>query len=160
MVKTFTPNKETVSRKWYVIDLDGLVLGRAASAIAVVLLGKHKADYAAHVDNGDFVIAVNAAKIRVTGKKMTDKNYYRASGWPGAIKSRTLREMLDRDPGRVIELAVKNMLPKNRLGRTLLRKLKVYSGEGPVHAFKAQKPEPFPEHVLNRMIRGEGSNND
>jgi len=155
MVKTYAPNNATVSRRWYKIDLDGLVLGRAASAIATVLIGKHKADYAPHVDNGDFVIAVNASKIRVTGKKMTDKFYYRHSGWPGGLRSRSLEEMMQRDPARVIELAVKNMLPKNRLGRALLKKLKVYKDEGPSHRFKAQQPEPFPAHVLDRMVRGE-----
>ncbi len=155
MVKTYAPNKTTVERKWCKLDLDGLVLGRAASAIATVLLGKHKADYAPHVDNGDFVIAINASKIRVTGKKMTDKIYYRHSGWPGSLRQRTFEEMLKRNPRRVIELAVKNMLPKNRLGRALLKKLKVYADEGPSHGFDAQKPDPFPKHVLDRMIRGE-----
>lgn len=155
MVKTFAPNKATVNRKWYIIDLDGLVLGRASSAIATVLMGKHKADFAPHVDNGDFIIAVNAEKIRVTGKKRTDKIYYRHSGWPGGLRERNFEDMLKRDPRRVIELAVKNMLPKNRLGRALLKKLKVYSGQGPSHGFKAQQPEKFPSHVLDRMIRGE-----
>jgi large subunit ribosomal protein L13 len=155
MVKTFAPSKATVERKWYILDLDGLVLGRAASAIAVVLMGKHKADFASHVDNGDFVIAINASKIRATGKKLTDKMYYRHSGWPGGLRTRSLQEMMDRDPGRVIELAVKNMLPKNRLGRALLNKLKVYADKGPAHGFDAQKPEPFPAWVLDRMIRGD-----
>lgn len=155
MVKTFIPNKETVERKWYVLDIDGLVLGRAASAIATVLLGKHKADFAPHVDNGDFVIVVNASKVKVTGAKSTDKMYWRHSGYPGAIKSRTFEEMIKRDPRRVIELAVKNMLPKNRLGRAILKKLKVYSGEGPSHKFKAQTPDEFPKYILDRMIRGE-----
>ncbi len=155
MVKTYTPKKEAVERRWYIIDLDGLVLGRAASAIAVVLMGKHKAEWAPHVDAGDFVVAVNAAKVRVTGRKETDKLYWRHSGYPGAIRSRTFRQMMQRDPRRVIELAVKNMLPKNRLGRSLLRKLKVYADEGPSHKYEAQKPEPFPEHVLDRMVRGE-----
>jgi large subunit ribosomal protein L13 len=155
MVKTYAPNKATVSRKWYLIDLDGLVLGRAASAIATVLIGKHKPDYAPHVDNGDFVIAVNAEKIKVTGKKLTDKMYYRHSGWPGGLRALSLDEMLKRDPARVIELAVKNMLPKNRLGRALLRKLKVYSDKGPSHGFQAQQPEPFPAYVLDRMVRGD-----
>jgi len=155
MVKTFTPNKATVERRWYTLDLDGLVLGRAASAIAMVLLGKHKADFARHVDNGDFVIAVNASKIRVTGKKETDKIYYRHSGYPGALRSRTFGEMMKRDPRRVIELAVKNMLPKNRLGRALLRKLKVYSNEAPAHGHAAQKPEPFPAYIIASKVRGE-----
>ena len=155
MVKTYTPNKTTVERKWYLLDLDGLVLGRAASAIAIVLLGKHKADFAPHVDNGDFVIVVNADKVRVTGKKTTDKLYWRHSGYPGSIKSRTFEQMMERDPRRVIELAVKNMLPKNRLGRAILKKLKVYSGGGPSHAFSAQQPEPCPEEILNRVIKGD-----
>jgi large subunit ribosomal protein L13 len=155
MVKTFSPNNVTVERKWYLLDLDGLVLGRAASAIAVVLMGKHKADFASHVDNGDFVIAINASKIKATGKKLTDKMYYRHSGWPGGLRTRSLHEMMQRDPGRVIELAVKNMLPKNRLGRSLLGKLKVYSDAGPSHGFQAQQPEPFPAHVIGRMTRGD-----
>lgn len=155
MVKTFTPTKATVERRWYILDLDGLVLGRAASAIAFVLMGKHKADFAPHMDNGDFVIAINAKKIRATGNKMSDKMYYRHSGWPGALRERSLSEMMDRDPARVIELAVKNMLPKSRLGRSLLRKLKVYAHAVPGHGFSAQKPEPFPAHVIGRMIRGE-----
>jgi large subunit ribosomal protein L13 len=157
MVKTFSPNKSTVDRKWYLLDLDGLVLGRAASAIAHVLIGKHKADYAPHVDNGDFVIAINASKIKYTGQKYTDKIYWRHSNYPGGIKSRTLEEMLDRDPRRVIELAVKNMLPKNRLGRALLSKLKVYSDGGPSHKFDAQKPEDFPKYILERR-KSEGKN--
>jgi large subunit ribosomal protein L13 len=155
MVKTFAPNKATVERRWYILDLDGLVLGRASSAIAVVLMGKHKADFAPHVDNGDFIIAINAAKIKATGKKLTDKMYYRHSGWPGGLRTRSLQEMMDRDPSRVIELAVKNMLPKNRLGRSLLLKLKVYADAGPAHGFTAQKPEPFPAHVIGRMTRGD-----
>ena len=155
MVKTFAPNKATIERRWFILDLEGLVLGRAASAIATVLIGKHKADFAPHVDNGDFVIAINASRIRVTGKKLTDKMYYRHSGWPGALRTRSLQEMMDRDPARVIELAVKNMLPKNRLGRALLKKLKVYADEGPAHGFEAQQPEPFPAWVLERMVRGE-----
>src|SRR4030042_4445094 len=135
MVKTFTRNKTTVELRWYLLDLDGLVVGRAASAIATVLIGKPKPDYAPHVDNGDFIIAVNASKIRVTGKKETDKLYWRHSGYPGAIRSRTFQQMMKRDPRRVVELAVKNMLPKNRLGRALLKKLKVYADEGPSHAY-------------------------
>jgi len=155
MVKTFAPNKNTVERKWYKLDVDGLVLGRAASAIAQVLIGKHKPDYAQHVDNGDFVIVVNASKIKVTGAKFTDKLYYRHSGYPGSIKSRTFEEMMKRDPRRVIELAVKNMLPKNRLGRALLKKLKVYSDEGPKHAHKAQQPDEFPSYILESKMRGD-----
>jgi len=157
MVKTFVPNKDTVSRKWYILDMDGLVLGRAASAIATVLLGKHKPDYAPHVDNGDFVIVINADKVKVTGKKASDKLYWRHSGYPGAIKSRTFQEMMDRDPRRVIELAVKNMLPKNRLGRAIIKKLKVYTGDGPSHGHAAQQPEPFPEYILEKVIRGDKS---
>jgi large subunit ribosomal protein L13 len=155
MVKTFTPTKETVNRQWYILDIDGLVLGRAASAIATVLLGKHKPDYSPHMDNGDFVIVINAAKVKVTGNKETDKNYYRHSGYPGGIKSLTFREMMDRDPSRVIELAVKNMLPKNRLGRAILNKLKVYNDAGPQHKYTAQQPEKFPQYIIDTMSRGE-----
>jgi large subunit ribosomal protein L13 len=149
------PNKTTVERKWYVLDVDGLVLGRAASAIATVLLGKHKADFAKHVDNGDFVIVINADKVRVTGKKFTDKIYWRHSGYPGAIKQRTFAEMMERDSRKVIELAVKNMLPKTSLGRAILLKLKVHTGPVPTHGFSAQQPEPFPQYILDRVIKGD-----
>ncbi len=155
MVKTFSPNNMTVDRRWYVLDVDGLVLGRAASAIATVLIGKHKPDYAPHVDNGDFVVVVNASKIRVTGAKASGKKYWRHSGYPGSIKSRTFEEMMKRDSRRVIELAVKNMLPKNRLGRALLKKLKIYSGEAPPHGFDAQQPEPFPPYIIDSKTRGD-----
>ena len=155
MVKTYVPNKDTVERNWVLIDLDGLVLGRAASAIAFVISGKHKPDYAPHVDNGDFVISINADKVKVTGNKVKDKMYYRHSGWPGALKERSFGDMMERDSRKVIQLAVKNMLPKNKLGRALIKKLKVHANAGPSHQFKAQAPGEFPAHVLNRMKRGD-----
>ncbi len=147
--KTHTPRKEELDRRWWVIDLDGKTLGRAAAAIAHVIIGKHKPDYTPHLDNGDFVIAVNCDKVRVTGKKMGDKMYYRHSGYPGAIKEESLEHLLQRKPEKVIEFAVKNMLPKNRLGRKMQRKLKVYAG--PDHPHQAQNPEPFPDRYIKAV---------
>lgn len=146
MKMTYFPKKGDISRKWYIIDLDGMTLGRAASSIAIVLNGKHRSDYVPYDDNGDFVIAINAAKVKVTGLKDLRKIYYRHSGYPGAIKSATFHEMMKKDPRRVVELAVKRMLPQNKLGDRLIRKLKVYRGAD--HKHRAQKPEPFPEHIF------------
>lgn len=155
MNKTHTPRADELDRRWWVIDLEGKTLGRAAAAIAHVLIGKHKPDYTPHLDNGDFVIAVNCNKLRVTGKKMKDKFYYRHSGYPGAIKEESLEHLLKRKPERVIELAVKNMLPKNRLGRKMHRKLKVY--KGPDHPHQAQNPEPFPDKYI-KVVKEEKEN--
>ena len=126
-------------RKWYVIDAQNLVLGRLAVEIANRLRGKNKPNFSPHVDTGDYIIVVNADKIRLTGKKLTDKIYYRHTGYPGGIKSMTAKEMLARKPQRLLELAVKRMLPKNRLGDAMYRKLKVYAS--PEHPHVAQQPE-------------------
>ncbi len=156
MNKTHTPKPEDIERRWWVIDLEGKTLGRAAAAIAHVLIGKHKPDYTPHLDTGDFVIAVNCDKVRVTGKKMHDKMYYRHSGYPGSLREETFEQLLKRRPERVIELAVKNMLPKNRLGKAMRRKLKVYAG--PRHPHKAQGPEEFPEKFIKTVkeVRQDG----
>ena len=140
-MKTFVANIETRQRDWWVVDAEGRTLGRLATQIADALRGKRKPDYTPHVDTGDFVIVVNAEKIAVTGDKRTKKIYYRHSGYPGGIRSRTLGEMLDRRPEEVIRKAVAGMLPRNRLARQQLRKLKVYAG--PEHPHAAQKPQPM-----------------
>lgn len=138
-MKTFVAKPETRNRAWYVVDAEGQTLGRMATGIADLLRGKGKPDYTPHVDTGDFVVVVNAEKVRVTGNKLDSKRYWRHSGYPGGIRSRTLREMLDRQPEEVIRKAVKGMLPRNRLARKQLTKLKVYAG--PDHPHEAQKPE-------------------
>ncbi|MCP4396258.1 MAG: 50S ribosomal protein L13 [bacterium] len=138
-MKTEFAKKESVERKWYVIDAQGLVLGRLAVVIAKKLRGKDKAIFSPHVDTGDFVVVVNADKIRLTGKKLDDKMYYRHTGYPGGIRSINARDLLRRKPERVLETAVKGMLPKNRLGRQMYKKLKVYAGTDHPHA--AQQPE-------------------
>jgi large subunit ribosomal protein L13 len=140
-MKTFVATPSTAERNWYVVDANGRTLGRLATQIADALRGKRKPEYTPHIDTGDFVIVVNAEKIAVTGDKRTAKLYYRHSGYPGGLKSRTLQEMLDRRPEEVIRLAVKGMLPRNRLARKQLTKLKVYAG--PDHPHAAQKPQPF-----------------
>ena len=139
--KTYTAKPGEITRHWYVVDADGQTLGRLATRIADTLRGKRKPEYTPHCDTGDFVIVVNAEKISVTGNKRQEKRYYRHSGYPGGLRSRTLQEMLDRRPEEVIRRAVKGMLPRNRLGRAQLRKLKVYAG--PDHPHAAQKPEPM-----------------
>jgi large subunit ribosomal protein L13 len=138
-VKTYSAKPEEIVRRWYLVDADGRTLGRLASRIATILRGKDKPIYTPHLDCGDYVIVVNAEKIHVTGKKLDEKMYYRHSGYPGGLKAFTLREMLERTPERVITLAVKRMLPKNKLGRHMLKKLKVYAG--PEHPHDAQNPE-------------------
>ncbi len=134
-------NKATRERRWYVVDAAGKTLGRLATQIADVLRGKHKPEYTPHVDVGDFVIVVNAERVAVTGRKREQKIYYRHSGYPGGLRQRTLAEQLERQPEEVIRLAVKGMLPRNRLARQQLRKLKVY--RGPDHPHQAQRPEPL-----------------
>lgn len=138
-MKTEFAKKETVQRKWYVIDAQDQVLGRLAAEIARRLRGKHKPIYSPHVDTGDYIIVVNADKIRLTGKKMENKVYYRHTGYPGGIKSITAEQLLRRKPERLLEHAVKGMLPKNRLGRRMYKKLKVYAR--PDHPHAAQQPE-------------------
>jgi large subunit ribosomal protein L13 len=138
-MKTWNAKPGEVERRWYLVDADGKTLGRLATRIADTLRGKDKPEYTPHVDTGDFVVVVNAEKITVTGKKLDDKIYYRHSGYPGGIRSRTLREELERRPTEVIRKAVKGMLPRNRLARAQLTKLKVYAG--PEHPHEAQNPQ-------------------
>ncbi len=137
-----TANDAEASREWYVVDATGQTLGRLATQIAAVLRGKHKPIYTPSMDCGDFVIVVNADKVRVTGRKLDNKMYYRFSGYPGGLTEITLRDQLARHPERVIEAAVKGMLNRNRLRDQLMKKLKVYAG--PAHPHEAQQPKPFP----------------
>lgn len=136
---TIATTPKDVERQWWVVDARGKTLGRLASQIAPLLKGKNKPYYAPYIDTGDFVIVVNCDKIHVTGNRMDQKRYYRYSGYPGGLRSLTLREMLNRHPDRVIKMAVRGMLPKGPLGRDMLRKLRVYTGEE--HPHEAQKPE-------------------
>ncbi len=138
-MKSYMASPETVERKWYVVDAEGKTLGRLTSEIAKILRGKHKPIYTPHIDTGDYVIVVNAEKVKVTGKKLDQKIYYHHSDYVGGMKETNLREMLDKKPERVIELAVKGMLPKGPLGRSMYKKLHVYAG--PEHKHEAQKPE-------------------
>ena len=138
-MKTYVANANDRERNWLVVDATGQTLGRLATQIATALRGKNKPEYTPHVDTGDFVIVVNAEKISVTGNKLADKKYYRHSGYPGGLKVRTLAEQLERRPEEVIRKAVKGMLPRNRLARKQLTKLKVYAG--PEHPHIAQKPQ-------------------
>ncbi|MPV86673.1 50S ribosomal protein L13 [Ostreibacterium oceani] len=138
-MKTFSAKPETVKRDWYVVDAEGKTLGRLATEIARRLRGKHKPTYTPHVDTGDYIIVINAEKIHVTGKKLSDKIYYRHTGYIGNLKSETLQERLDRYPERVIETAVKGMLPKNPLGRAMFKKMKVFAGNE--HPHTAQQPK-------------------
>ena len=138
-MKTYMPNPTQVERKWYVVDAEGQTLGRLCSEIANVLRGKNKPIYTPHADCGDYVIVVNAEKIKVTGKKLDQKIYYHHSDYVGGMKETSLKEMLDRHPERVVEFAVKGMLPKGPLGRQMYKKLFVYAG--PEHPHAAQKPE-------------------
>ncbi len=141
-MKTLHLNKDTVERKWYVVDAGDLILGRMATRIATVLRGKHKPTFSPHVDGGDFVIVTNAEKIRFTGNKLKKKVYFHHTGYHGGAKRQTLREMMDKYPERVVRRAVWGMLPRGPLGRKQIRKLKVYSG--PEHPHEAQKPETLP----------------
>jgi len=141
MQKTWNAKPADVSRRWYVVDAEGQTLGRLATRIADTLRGKNKPGYTPHVDTGDFVVVVNAEKIRVTGNKLDQKRYYRHSGYPGGLRSRTLREQLERRPTEVIRKAVKGMLPRNKLANAQIRKLKVYAGAE--HPHEAQNPAPL-----------------
>ncbi len=140
-MRTYSPKPGDAAKNWYVIDATDVVLGRLASQAAVLLRGKHKATFAPHIDNGDFVIVINAEKVALTGKKLTDKMVYRHSGYPGGLKTKAIGELLETFPTRVIENAVKGMLPKNKLAGAQLSKLKVYAG--PEHPHAAQQPKPF-----------------
>ena len=138
-MKTYMANPDKIERKWYVVDAEGCTLGRLASEIAKVLRGKNKPEFTPHVDTGDYVVVVNAEKVKVTGKKLQQKIYYNHSEYVGGMRETTLAEMMDKKPEQVIELAVKGMLPKGPLGRTMMIKLHVYAG--PEHKQQAQKPE-------------------
>jgi len=142
-MKTWNAKTHEVERRWYVVDAEGQTLGRLATRIADTLRGKRKPEYTPHVDTGDFVIVVNAEKIAVTGKKREQKVYYRHSGYPGGLRERTLSEELQRRPTEVLRKAVKGMLPRNRLARQQITKLKIYAG--PEHPHVAQNPDPLPE---------------
>ncbi len=141
MNKTYMANAQTVERKWFVVDATDLVLGRLSTEVATLLKGKHKPTYTPHVDCGDYVIIVNADKVALTGNKLDDKLYYRHSGYPGGLKSRTAKRMLELQPQKVLEKSIRGMLPKNRLGEDMYRKLYVYAGSE--HPHQAQKPEVY-----------------
>jgi large subunit ribosomal protein L13 len=147
-MKTFTATPADIEKKWIVIDAEGVVLGRLASIVAKLLRGKHKPTFTPHMDMGDSVIVVNAAKVQMTGNKRADKRYYWHTGYPGGIKSRTAREVLEgAHPERVVEKAVERMISRNRLGRVQMRNLRVYAG--PEHPHAAQKPEPLDLRAMN-----------
>ena len=137
--KTYATTPDVIERRWWVVDAKGMTLGRVASKVAPLLRGTHKAYFTPHLDTGDYVIIVNADKIHVTGKRMDQKIYYRHSGYPGGLKSMTLREMMDKVPNRALKLAIKGMLPKGPLGRRMYKKLKVYAGAD--HPHQAQQPQ-------------------
>jgi large subunit ribosomal protein L13 len=140
-VRTYSPKGNDITRQWHVIDASDVVLGRLASQAAVLLRGKHKPIFAPHVDTGDFVIVINADKVALSGNKLEQKRAYRHSGYPGGLRSRSYGELMEKHPERVVEKAIRGMLPKNSLGRKTLRKLKVYAG--PEHPHQAQQPVPF-----------------
>lgn len=138
-IKTYSPTPEDIQREWFVVDAKDKTLGRLATEVAQILRGKHKPIYAPHMDTGDYVIIINCEKIRVTGDKLDSKVYYRHSGYPGGLKSVTLRQQLNRYPERVLHAAVRGMLPKNKLGRQMIKKLKIYAGDK--HPHQAQQPK-------------------
>ncbi|NAZ84708.1 50S ribosomal protein L13 [Kineococcus indalonis] len=140
-MRTFTPKPGDIDRRWLVIDAEDVVLGRLASQTATLLRGKHKPTFAPHVDGGDFVVIVNAAKVALTGSKRDQKIAYRHSGYPGGLKATSYVDLLEKSPEKAVEKAVRGMLPKNSLGRQMLSKLKVYAG--PEHPHAAQQPQPF-----------------
>ena len=140
-MRTYTPKPGEITRTWHIIDANDIVLGRLASQIAVLLRGKHKTSFAPHVDTGDFVVVINADKVALTGSKREQKMDYRHSGYPGGMRATSYTELLESNPRRAVEKAVKGMLPHNKLGRQQLSKLKVYAG--PDHPHTAQKPQPF-----------------
>jgi large subunit ribosomal protein L13 len=140
-MKTYQAKKEELDRKWYLVNAEGKVLGRLSTELVKVLKGKNKPTYTPHMDTGDFVVVVNAGKVTLTGKKMKDKIYYHHTGYPGGIKEMSAEKLLAKKPTEMIRMAVKGMLPKNSLGRQMLRKLKIYAG--PSHPHDAQKPVPL-----------------
>jgi large subunit ribosomal protein L13 len=149
-VRTFSPKAADIRREWHVIDATDVVLGRLASQAATLLRGKHKPIFAPHVDTGDFVVIVNAEKIALTGNKLADKRAYRHSGYPGGLRSVTYAELMAKSPQRAVEKAVRGMLPKNTLGRHMLRKLKVYAG--PHHPHQAQQPVPYEITQIDQQV--------
>jgi large subunit ribosomal protein L13 len=150
VVRTFTPKPGDITRNWHVIDADGAILGRLATEVATLLRGKHKPIWAPHVDTGDHVVIVNASKLAIDPRKVVQKTYFRHSGYPGGIRSESLEHLLARNPERVVRLAVRRMLPKGPLGRSMLKKLKVYAG--PTHPHQAQQPvaRPLPDRAKAR----------
>lgn len=144
-MRTYSPSAKDITREWYIVDADGQTLGRLATRIATVLRGKHKPTFTPHLDMGDHVVVINADKIVLSGAKSDQKTYFSHSGFPGGIKSVPFARMLDRRPAEVVEKAIRGMLPKNKLGRQMATKLKVYAGAEHPHA--AQQPKPFPDHV-------------
>jgi large subunit ribosomal protein L13 len=148
--KTYSAKRAELEARWYVIDAENMVLGRLASQVATILRGKHKPTFTPHMNGGDFVIVVNAEKVAVTGNRLDQKLYYRHSQYPGGLKIETLRQALERHPERVIERAVKGMLPRNRLGEDIRLRMKVYAG--PTHPHQAQKPEPWTTPTPEEMI--------
>jgi large subunit ribosomal protein L13 len=140
-MRTYTPKKDEVERKWWLVDAEGKILGRLATRVAVLLRGKNKPQFAAFVDTGDFVVVINAGKISVTGKKLDQKTYYSHSGYPGGLRTETLKELLEKKPEEAIRRAVWGMIPKNKLGRAVYKKLKVY--RGPHHPHEAQNPQEY-----------------
>ncbi|MCD6600310.1 MAG: 50S ribosomal protein L13 [Dehalococcoidia bacterium] len=144
-MKTYSPKAKEIRREWHIIDASEKTLGRLASQVARLLMGKHKSMYSTNIDTGDYVVIINAAKIKVSGKKAEQKTYYRHSGYPGGLKSLTLKELRSKHPTRVVEYAVKGMVPHNRLGRAMLKKLKIYAGsEHPHHAQTRERENDNP----------------
>jgi large subunit ribosomal protein L13 len=144
-MRTYSPSAKEIERAWFVVDAEGQSLGRLATRVATVLRGKHKPTFAPHLDTGDFVVVINAAKVTLKGSKVDQKLYHRHSGYPGGLTSVPFLRMLDKQPTEVVERAVHGMLPKNKLGRAMGKKLKVYAG--PTHPHEAQAPKPLPDHV-------------
>jgi large subunit ribosomal protein L13 len=149
-MKTYSTRAKDIEREWWVINAADKTLGKVATEVANLLMGKHKPIYAPYIDTGDYVVVVNAAKVKVTGKKAEEKIYYRYSGYPGGLKSPSFKEVFSQNPSRVIELAVKGMLPHNRLGRAMFKKLKVYPGNE--HPHQAQNPLPLPRQSEGRTM--------
>jgi len=140
-MKTYMPKKEDIEKKWWLIDAEGKTLGRLATEVAVLLRGKKKTEYVDYLDMGDFVIVINAEKVKLTGRKIDQKKYYSHSGYPGGLKEKTLKEMLETNPEDVVRKAVRGMIPKNKLGRAVFKKLKVYRGTN--HPHEAQSPQEY-----------------
>lgn len=140
-MKTFVPKKNEIERKWWLIDAEGKILGRLATEVAILLQGKRNPGFVKFLDSGDYVIVINADKLKVTGKKLDQKKYYSHSGYPGGLKDKTLKELLEKNPEEVLRSAVRGMIPKNKLGRAICKKLKVYAG--PDHPHEAQKPQEY-----------------